>query len=67
MCKLVYLYCTFTLLYCCSLDMSVLLNCCTVGMSVLVYSCTKLVAGTLYPAYGSFKAVKERNVKVKCR
>ncbi|XP_023335427.1 receptor expression-enhancing protein 4 [Eurytemora carolleeae] len=32
-------------------------------MSVLVYSCTKLVAGTLYPAYGSFKAVKERNVK----
>ena len=33
-------------------------------MSSLVYSTLKLGAGTIYPAYESFKAVKTRNVKV---
>ncbi len=34
-------------------------------MSSLIYSALKLCAGTIYPAYESFKAVKTRNVKVK--
>jgi hypothetical protein len=33
-------------------------------MSSLLYSTLKLCAGTIYPAYESFKAVKTRNVKV---
>merc|ERR1719493_294397 len=32
-------------------------------MSSLMYTMVKLVYGTLYPAYYSFKAVKERNVQ----
>jgi len=32
-------------------------------MSYLVYGSVKLVFGTLYPAYSSFKAVKSKNVK----
>ena len=33
-------------------------------MGSVVYGCTKLVIAQLYPAYASFKAVKNRNVKV---
>jgi len=32
-------------------------------MGSVVYGCTKLVIAQLYPAYASFKAVKNRNVK----
>jgi len=35
----------------------------TSGMSGLLYGSVKLFIGTLYPAYESFKAVKDRNVK----
>ncbi len=34
-------------------------------MSSFLYSTLKLGAGTIYPAYESFKAVKTRNVKVR--
>ena len=33
-------------------------------MGQLIYMVVRLVAGTLYPAYRSFKAVKTKNVKV---
>ena len=33
-------------------------------MSRILYQSFRLVCGTLYPAYGSFKAVKTKNVKV---
>ena len=33
-------------------------------MGQLIYMGVRLVAGTLYPAYRSFKAVKTKNVKV---
>ena len=33
-------------------------------MGSLLYQTVRLVLGTLYPAYSSFKAVKTKNVKV---
>ena len=33
-------------------------------MSRILYQSFRLLCGTLYPAYGSFKAVKTKNVKV---
>ena len=32
-------------------------------MRTLVHDCFRLVFGTLYPAYASYKAVKTKNVK----
>ena len=34
-------------------------------MGSLLYQSVRLVLGTLYPAYSSFKAVKTKNVKVR--
>ena len=33
-------------------------------MGSVLYQTVRLVLGTLYPAYSSFKAVKTKNVKV---
>ena len=37
--------------------------CDVIMMSVTLYHCFRLVFGTLYPAYKSYKAVKTKNVK----
>ena len=36
-------------------------------MGEMLYLGVRLLAGTLYPAYCSFKAVKNKNVKVRSR